>query len=622
MAAPEIKPSIRVLVPVWGQRYIDMFLDIGLPSMLTPRNLPTLAAEYACEFVFLTKAADKGRISRHVGYQALARVCKTTFTAIDDLLVSGMEGYSLTLCFSRGIHDVGPKMVDTYFIFMNADFVVSDGAYETLLRHIREGRRAIVAPSLRSVSEQTVPILESKRDDSDHTLTISAREMVGLTLKHLHPTAAANIVDGNFAFNSATNQFFWWVDDHTLIARFFLLFMFCIRPERELQDIPGFCDYTFVPEMCPSGNVAILDDSDQCYLMELQGREQELHYLRFGRPAVEDIARHLSEWTTYNHRLYSRRTIVFHSGDRPNSLARSEQIVAAFMDGVFQRMDDEPISVRNHPYWTGALRAAAQRTNPNRTAAEIAQENAESALAKMAKSAVAARRLFLSLAGEPPLVNMLHFDWQDYRAAVPYLRTALADPAAQILYVNGGLINFEALTSTSRERCHRLELEEILSHKRTAAKVAPTRRYNFCFLYIGTRHLADVGEALSCLTDMTTNDARIVVLIRDDSPDASGPPLSRILLRQLAQIRPFGLSVKSMVSSGGSIKRLVRETVIAQATKIYRYGVFRRPGAVAALAVLIPLAAIINIVAKLRGERVLDGRYCSSLLLNVEKTQI
>lgn len=621
MAAPETKPSIRVLVPVWGQRYIDMFLDIGLPSMLTPRNLPALAAEYACEFVFLTKASDKDRISTHAGYQALARVCTTKFTAIDDLLVRGMEGYSLTLAFARGIHEIGPKMVDTYFIFMNADFVLSDGAYETLLRHIREGRRAIVAPSLRSVSEYTAPILERKRDDSDHTLTISAREMVGLTLKHLHPTAAANIVDSNFAFNSATNQFFWWVDDHTLIARFFLLFMFCIRPEQELQDIPGFCDYTFVPEMCPSGDVVILDDSDECYLMELQGREQELHYLRFGRPAVEDIARHLTEWTTYNHRFYSRRTVVFHSGDRPNSLARSEQIATAFMEGVFQRMDGEPMPVRNHPYWTGA-RAAAQRMNSGRSAAEIAKENTESALAKIAKSAVAVRRLFRSLAGEPPLVNMLHFDWQDYRAAVPYLRTALADPAAQILYVNGGLINFEALTSASRERCHRLELEDILVRRGTAAKVAPTRRYNFCFLYIGTRHLADVGEALSCLTDMTTDDARIVILIRDDSPDAFGAPLSRILLRQLAQIRPFGLSVKSVVSSGGSIKKLVRETVITYATKIYRYGVFRSPGAVAALMVLIPCAAIINLVAKLRGQRALDSRYCSSLVLNIEKTQI
>ena len=35
-----------------------------------------------------------------------------------------------------------------------------------------------------------------------------------------------------------------------------------------------------------AGNIdfAILDDSDQCFLMELQSRDQELHYLRFGKP--------------------------------------------------------------------------------------------------------------------------------------------------------------------------------------------------------------------------------------------------------------------------------------------------------------------------------------------------
>jgi hypothetical protein len=234
-----MRVGIKILVPIWGTRYVDMFLTSGLPSMLSARNLPILASEYRCEFVVLTNSKGEAHIRSHPAFERLALLCPVRFIAIDDLIIRGMEGYSLTLAFARGVQDSGPKMVDTYFLFMNADFVVSDGAFETLLRHIREGRRAIMAPSLRCTAEDAYPVLRERINPSDQTLTLSPREMVRMTLDHLHATASANLVGGNIAFNSATNQFFWWVDRHTMLGRFFLLFMLCIRPERELKDVSG-----------------------------------------------------------------------------------------------------------------------------------------------------------------------------------------------------------------------------------------------------------------------------------------------------------------------------------------------------------------------------------------------
>src|SRR5262245_44959033 len=109
--------AVRVLTPVWGTRYVEIFLNTGLPSMLSQRNLPLVASQYPCEFVFLTREIDAEQIRAHPAYAALERVCKVKLLFIDDLLLPGMEGFVLTLAFSRGLHDVGPKMVDTYFIF-------------------------------------------------------------------------------------------------------------------------------------------------------------------------------------------------------------------------------------------------------------------------------------------------------------------------------------------------------------------------------------------------------------------------------------------------------------------------------------------------------------------------
>jgi hypothetical protein len=613
MTANDIKPSFRILVPVWGERYINMFLGIGLPSMLTARNLPALAAEYPCEFVFLTKAADTSRIKRHPTFQALTRICPTSFTPVDDLLVQGMEGYSLTLCFARGMHAVGAKMVDTYFIFMNADFVVSDGTFETLLRLCREGKRAIVAPSLRSCAEDTIPILEQRTDEARQTLTMSSREMVGMTLKHLHPTAAANIVDDNIAFNSAVNQFFWWADSQTLVARFFLLFMFCIRPERHVEDIPGFCDYTFVPEFCPSGNFVVLDDSDQCFLMELQSRDQELHYLRFGQPTFDDVANHLSEWTTANHRLYSKKSIVFHADELPPALENAERNAIEYMNAIFQRMNPIAQGTRDHPYWIGARGAAAKRADPLSYNEEFTEN-----LSGFAKSAILARRLFFAVFGAPPFVNPLHHNWLDYRAALPTLQTHLADSSSKILYVSGGLGLTQAVVKRDGTECQRVSVDDLLTHQ-SEVRHESNRGFDFCFIYIGTRHLGQLGRILALVSEMTTPEAKILVVLLDDSFDGTGSPFSRILLRQLNQLRPASLFIKSAIASGGKAKLFVHDTITNCATKILRYGVFGSFGSVLGLIFLMPVTWAINLVGWLRPITSIKGQYCSSLTLEIVK---
>jgi hypothetical protein len=613
MIANDIKPSFRILVPVWGERYINMFLGIGLPSMLTARNLPTLAAEYPCEFVFLTKAADTSRIKKHPTYQALTRVCPASFTAVDDLLVQGMEGYSLTLCFARGMHEVGPKMVDTYFVFMNADFVVSDGTFETVLRLCREGTRAIVAPSLRSCAEDTIPILERKTDDDRQTLTMSSREMVGMTLKHLHPTAAANIVDDNIAFNSAVNQFFWWADSQTLAARFFLLFMFCIRPERYVEDIPGFCDYTFVPEFCPSGNFTILADSDQCFLMELQSRDQELHYLRFGQPTIDEVANHLSEWTTAHHRRYAQQTIVFHADEMPPTMENTHRDVRAYMDTIFQKMNPIAQATRDHPYWIGARNAVARRANPLSYNDEITED-----LSRFAKSALLARRFYFAVFGAPPFVNPLHHNWLDYRAALPLLKAELADSSSKTLYVYGGLGMAEAVVKRDGTACQRVSVDDLLTHP-TAVRQESNRAFDFCFIYVGTRHLGHLGQVLALVAEMTTPEAKILVVLLDDSLDGAGSPFSRTLLRQLNQLRPANLIIKSAIASGGKAKLVFHDGINSCATKILRYGVFGSFGAVLGLIFLMPMTWMINLVGWLRPISSIKGQYCSSLTLEIVK---
>src|SRR6202043_2552243 len=50
--------AVRLLLPVWGYRYVRQFLEFSLPTMLAPGNVPALAGLLPCTFVLLTSSAD------------------------------------------------------------------------------------------------------------------------------------------------------------------------------------------------------------------------------------------------------------------------------------------------------------------------------------------------------------------------------------------------------------------------------------------------------------------------------------------------------------------------------------------------------------------------------------
>lgn len=601
---------IRVLAPVWGARYVDMFLNVCVPSMLAPRNLPMLAREFPCEFVFLTRAAEETRIRRHPTFAALVQICQCSFTAIDDIILPGMEGYSLTRAFGRGIFDVGAKMTDTYFIFMNADFVVSDGAFETLLHHIRLGAHAIMAPSLRSVADETLPIVQEMSRDHPQTLIAPPRDLVAVALDHLHPTATANVVGANISHNAATNQFFWWIDERTLLGHFFLLFMLCIRPERVLDRIEGFCDYAFVPELCPSGAVTIIDDSDQCFLLEIQARRQEINYLRFGSFDTDATAQHLASWTTAHHRRYSRQPILIHAGDPPAATETVKHDAAAYVDSIHRAINRAPMPSINHPYWIGA-RASAERLTAMRLTWSSSSTRGELQTGASAHPMERwLRRTFRSAIGQPPRVNRFHYDWLDYRHVMPVIDRAVAEPSLRILYIASGFNAFDHVFAEVKPRCRRIDLSDLLGSTITDGP------FDFCFIYLTGRNVQHAAATVAAVERSMRPGATIFVMLHDDSFECMSSSFSGDLLQQSRRVLPLGHRIASVQITTGVMKAMVRDAIIRSADRIAHRGIAHSLGTAVRLIGLFAAMLFVNLRGTRRNTQMGNGQ-CSSVLLDI-----
>src|SRR5262249_41024567 len=150
---------------------------------------------------------------------------------------------------------------------------------------------------------------------------------------------------------------FWRVDGNTLLGRFYLMHMIAIRPEAVNFVIGAACDYSFIPEMCPSGNVDVITDSDDYLVIEMQPYDHEASFLRAGRHNPRTLAKSLSDWATAFHRENASHSVVFHAGEHPSTLNGVIADADCFIADVGAEGQRVSKPHRNHPYWRGALAA-------------------------------------------------------------------------------------------------------------------------------------------------------------------------------------------------------------------------------------------------------------------------
>jgi hypothetical protein len=416
--------SVTVLMPVWGYRFVSQFLEFCLPTLLAPGNMPAVAAMLPCRFVLLSREADEPLIRSSRAWRHLEQICEAEIRSIDDLITDGNHTATITLAFARAVRQAGDAMLDTAFIFLVSDYLVADGSLATVARRIRDGASGVVAGNFQIVAEDAIPVLRRSLDAASTAIVMPPRELVAWSLAHLHPATVANVVNFGLSHNAHTNRLFWRVDETTLIGRFYLMHMIGIRPEVTDFVVGSSCDYSFIPEMCPSGNVVALTDSDEYLVVEMQPREHESKWLLPGPIEPRALADSLSEWTTAQHRGNVAHTLVYHAGEPAAALAERKAEADAFVEEVRGLLSPQPHPHRHHHYWIGSI-----ASNRARTRRPLSKEDWQFLLGEtMPRGSLTARlwRLRARLYGSAPDVTRLHPRWPDYGLPLAALKKIIA----------------------------------------------------------------------------------------------------------------------------------------------------------------------------------------------------
>jgi hypothetical protein len=597
---PESRPVVCVLIPVWGHKYIELFCQVGLPALLAPGNLPLLLQETDCVVTFLTTKSSVRHYESNPSFRKLQKICKTSFVYIDDLIGLKNYGATLTLAYARGIKSLGDRQRGTYFIFLNADFVLSGNSFATVLRYMRRGFSAVLAPSLRCNEEEVFDLLARKVDPNRRMLDLPPRPLVQIALEHLHPTVAASIINHGVYHHSAANQFFWRIDDQTLIGRFFLLFMLCIRVEEPLIQPSGFCDYTFVPDLCPSGNFIVIKDSDEAFILELQARLGEIHDLGPGSLKPSQYSKRLSRWTTREHRAYAAETIVFHASDFTSEASKTRQQSDTFMTELTSSLENEPVSHRDHPYWVSALRGIRRNVDILPEDIKIPKRR------RFGLSTDDFVALYDAVIGRPPFVGPLHPQWLDYRAIRQALRR-VANSVRNGLYIHEDDNPVDRLAAQLPFIRHVATLGEVIDGKTLPQDDAAP--FDFCLLCCTNRSVDIAWSALARIATRLVPNAD--VMIHFHGWDGTLLPTFIAAFPQRIPVE----HIKKVTYVIGERRVHIGLAVSQVARQLFRRGLLNVPWDLVRVGYACAATGMINLAAVLRPRQ--TGEFCTSIIVEL-----
>lgn len=350
--------EVRILVPIWGDDYIEDFLNYSMNALLLDRNIPTVSKKYKVTMNFLTTVQGEFEVKSHKSYEKIKRYTNILFTSVEDLVVNANYSTTLTLAYARGLQSIpGSNYFRTLFILLNSDFILSNGSLNSLVQKAENGASAVYGASLRIKGESARKKLSDEFNKKTKQKFFSSRSLVRYAMKILHPTVNAMTINQNIMSYQIYTKIYWKLSEKILISHDYLLCCMGLVPIRRLEQVTSYVDYSFAAELSDPKTRVVIDDSDDYLAIEIQDMYKESEFIESGAKSLKYLAKHISSWTTKEHREVSNSLIKFHAINIPKDFAKQVENFEEYYSQLSDKLTRAPMSHINHPHWVGGINA-------------------------------------------------------------------------------------------------------------------------------------------------------------------------------------------------------------------------------------------------------------------------
>lgn len=318
-------PNLHVALLVFGAGHVGRYLDAGLPSQMSPGNLPALVGSGRRHVYHLfTTAEDYTRIQRDPLFTALSGQLEVRPHLVDDL-VQRFERKEcncyelLNEIYARAMAEALAEGAGLLPIWPDAVF--SDGTFRRLDQLAREGVRCVAIAANQAFTSIIGPLRAVFLDPGTGALSITPRELVGLTLAHLSPYWEQFFADHPYFPSHLATHIQWRVGDEGILARSSFLHPIYLMPTPEScafafqgtkEGIDGSGFYATLTGDIPR-DVHIVTDSDELCLTGTDPRDQAFREAPAPLNLTEMATALMPRLQPHTGHFY-RQSIRFHSG--------------------------------------------------------------------------------------------------------------------------------------------------------------------------------------------------------------------------------------------------------------------------------------------------------------------
>jgi hypothetical protein len=611
-----MRENARLIIPLWGRPYADKLTSMTLPALLAPGNLPSLCAMFEVEVVIVTETKLFGLIRNSCAFQGVATLCSTKLMPIDDLLsgLPGDYGVVLTKALYRGFLDLGTKVTDTFLLFLNADFIIADGSYRRLGELMLSGHRVIHAPSFRVILEEVWPKLEARANRKNAVLAMPPREMVKLALSYKHLTVKARTVNQRFYHQWCMDQFYWYVDEDTLIGYQWPVALVAIKPERVVTEPTSVWDFAYIPDAAPTLEKFFIEDSDDFFMLEPQSRVTGEELVRPGWITFDDIVKYLNNWTTKEQRHCGEQLLVFHADDLPVGLDEVIDESRRFVSEISKRLSPQPQPHVNHrmlgPWFAAAIKRINEGRAVNASVGPSPQDLAPTLAAKrppvrrglIGKLSAWVRAIHCKMFGSLPLLKPVHPLWLDTADVAGRLSAWRQAGRDRVLWLSSKDSFFHSLLT------ERSDATQLLLKQPDHSSIEDTP-YDACLCELSPTEISNLPALYAKIRPLVTEGAEILFYVYKRGPI----PLRANPFEAYEELFP-AIDVSTIRFHGNTLTCLIRNFFIKCSRFFSHIPVARAAVSGITLILLAPFAWLANRQADRRDATIFTPNWTSTVV--------
>lgn len=347
--------NIRLVSAIWGSDFVNMFLRVGLRSLLAEGNLPDLARTHRVNYTIYTTQEDANSIEASSAFQRLrksVRVDLVTFALGEinhDRAASHVDLWLRALELARRNREI--------LFLIIPDILYATGTLARWARRFEEGYAAVYTPGPFVCLETVMPELEKDFPANDMNITIEPDKIIDLIFRHLHPLEGAMLRNAPRRAAHPEHDI-RPVKDRGFVMRVYTSQPFCIDPVRfnRLRHFnPEDHLDSICLEPCTTASVEpILKSAGWYYhgnpLDRIQISQLGRWWAAFSPPGCVKESLFTYEFTSRNDSVWKEGLDTAVTGSR---MLRTQIRAASVISCLWQEL-----TLRGH-YWSGAIIATA-----------------------------------------------------------------------------------------------------------------------------------------------------------------------------------------------------------------------------------------------------------------------